>query len=1316
MLVLCASGSARATWAADTIPFQRFTTADGLPHDFVTALAQSADGRLWVGTRVGVSVYDGMRIHAVALPDSLRRGSVAALQPMPDGSMWIAFDQRGLVRVRNGRVLETALSGVKTVDLLAHDGTLWVAAADAVWRRRAEDARFQKRSLGYSIRPPAMLEAHPEAGTGPYDIARGPHGEIWVLDGRRGPGRLRRDGTLAFLGPSTHPDSLWISMATDAPGRLLLTRRHHNTLVALAPDTGTQDVLARQLPGANYVFREGAHAYVTTVHGFRRLPPTPNGTALSFGPAQGLPDVIPTTIHDAPHGGLWIGTLNGLLHVPRPDARHVTTLDGVVLRNVNRFMTGAAGDLWAHSYGTGLLQLRPVRTQVTPNEHRGWGQGVHSADGSAHALTTDHWYRHAPGRGWTRVRPTPGAVRGEVDVSGVGFFWHDDGLYRWPPDPDRPPKRLVAWPPEQRGQHHVTRTPSGALLVRAREMLLRVDPNASSETRLDTLAQFPEFAEARGRYMEATNRGDVWMASGTHGLIHLNPRIGTDAHRHLPGEPLTNVTPLGDSLVLASARSGLFVVDAATGATQTHLTRVDGLLNTDVNDAIVYGDSLYVSHSNGLTVLPAEAVQLPAVPHATITGVTVDQRARTVSDTLRLAPDARSLQVTYAAPHLRNPDRVRFEYRLLPGDSTWQSTDQPSLRLASLAPGSYRFEVRARMAARLGSPAVLRFAVAPSLYETTWVRLLGVLFLLALVALGYRWRVRALQRRKADLQRRVQQQTKALRAEKQTTEAQARRLAALDEAKNRFFANLSHEFRTPLTLLLGPLRDLLNRDDLAPTDRTALDTMQRSAERLQRLIHQLLDLSKLTAGRMDLNRQPVDVVAFARRMHEAFVPLAERQHVDLRFRAAVELLPAALDPTHLETILSNLLSNAVKFTPHDGTVWLTAGQEDPPDGDTVRLVVKDTGPGISEADLQRIFDRFEQVDGSTTRPHEGTGIGLSLTRELVRLHGGTIGVESEVGHGSAFTVRLPRAAPGDDPPERGHLDPEPALEPRATNGVAHDAPTADDSTDVADDRSPLPGSAAPSPDAPVVLIAEDNADVRAYLRRHLSDTYRVRDAENGADALAMIQETPPDLLVCDVMMPKMDGLALCEAIKSDAALRTLPVLMLTAKATPDDTVAGLDCGADDYVTKPFDIRELKQRVARLLNVRATLKATYQGTLHVESVDLDVDDADAAFLQAVLHALDDHLSDADFSVDHLAQSVALSRRQLTRRFRDVTGETPAAFIRGYRLDRAAEHLADGHAGTIAELAYSVGFGSASYFSTAFKKRFGCPPSHYPENGV
>lgn len=897
----------------DQIPFHRFTAQDGLPNDFVTALAQTSDGRLWVGTRVGVVVYDGIAFRSVALPDSLQRGAVTALHSMPDGSMWIAFTRRGLVRVRHGRVVETALHGVKVVEVEAHEGTLWVATDDAVWRRQSQDERFHKLALGYTVRPPAMLKAYPDAGTGPYDMVRGPHGEIWILDGRRGPGRLRQDGSIAFLGQRAHPDSLWISLEVDGSGRLLLTRRNHSTLAALIPRTGRLDILAHNLSGANYVFRDEAYAYVTTVNGFQRVPLTADGVPLHLGPERGLPDVIPTAVHNTPDNGLWIGTQNGLLHLPRMDVRHIAAIDdGTPLRNVNRFMTGAEGELWAHSYGTGLLQLHPDRKRVIPDGYRGWGQGVHSADGYAHALTTDHWYRYAPNRGWEQVRRTSGAVRGVVDSAGVGFFWHDDGLYRWPPNADRPPERLVEWLPEQRGMHYVTSTPDGQLLVRARGVMLAVHPDAPSGARIDTLAQFSAFADARGRYMEATGQGDVWIAASTHGLLHLNPRTSIEAHLHLPGAPLVNVTTLGDSLVLASSRSGLFIVDAATGTAQNHLTRADGLLNTSVNDATVYGDSLYVSHPNGLTVLPVAALRPPPVPAATITGVSVDQKTRAVSDTLHLSPSAHALQVTYAAPHLRNPDRVHFEYRLLPNDSTWHAIDPPSLQIAGLAHGTHRFEVRARIADRTGTTAALAFVVAPSLYETTWFRLVGVVFLIGLAAVGYRWRIRTLQEREAELQRHVKKQTEALRAEKQTTEAQAERLAELDEAKNRFFANLSHEFRTPLTLILGLLNDVLAEHDVSSACRASLITTRRNAEQVQRLIQRLLDLSKLTAGHMELNRQPVNVVAFCRRMHEAFVPLAEREGIALHFRTDSEMLAATLDPGHLETIISNLLSNAIK--------------------------------------------------------------------------------------------------------------------------------------------------------------------------------------------------------------------------------------------------------------------------------------------------------------------------------------------------------------------------------------------------------------------
>ena len=1289
--------------AQDTVPFRRFTTHDGLPHESITALAQTADGRLWIGTQTGLSVYDGRRFGTSPLPDSLRGAGVLDVQPMPDGSAWVTLRSwHGAVQVRHRRVVRTERlpNGAKVDRLLTRADTLLATTEQAVWTLPPDAHSFQRHPLPYDVKPSSMLAAHPTSGVGIRDAAQAPDGTLWVLDGRFGPGRFRRDGSVDFVGLSTRADSLWTSLAVAPDGRLLLTRRGAHSLLAYAPDTRGTEVLMDDLRGANYVSRAGHTAYVTAASGLQRIDLRTDDRSSTLGPSLGLPDTPPTSVLKDRSGTLWVGTRDGLLHLHAPAVRHVTSVSGKKITYANRFKTGRAGELWVQTYGSGLVRLRPSRRRATPDGRAEWGQGVRSADGRLHALSNGNWYRSRPDTGWEYVGPTGGAVRGAVDESGTAYFWHDDGVYEHAPGAPAAPRPLLRWPPNARAAYQLARSPDGRLLVRARDALLELRPDATGPVQVDTLAHLPHFADVGGRHMAATAQGDVWIVSpngDNRGLLHVN--IDADSsrpHLHLPGESVYNVSASGDSLVLASARSGLFLLDPHRDTLRRHLTRNDGLLSTYARGAALHGDSLYVSHSGGLTVLPrTTALRSPSVPAATITEVQVNHAPRPVRDSLSLPAGGRTLDVRYAAPHLRNPQRITFEYRLLPGTPTWHTTDRPSRQFAALDRGAHRFEVRARLGDRTGPPATFSVVIAPRYYETWWFWGLCIVGLIGIGGLAYRGRVAHLRRRQAALEQAVSERTRALRDEKQKTEAQAERLAELDAAKNRFFANLSHEFRTPLTLIIEPLRSLMGTlEDESPARAERLRPVLRNARRLERLIGQLLDLSRLTAGQMDLQRQPVDLVAAARELHEAFVPLAERHELTLAFRAEVDTLPASVDPDKLEKILSNLLSNALKFTEPGGTVWLAVSRSESPPPQA-HLVVKDTGVGIPEADLQRIFDRFAQVDGSTTRPQEGTGIGLALTRDLVELHSGTIGVESEPGAGSAFTVRLPL----------GDLSAHESVE-GATAGSAPSPPPANGPTPAGDGAAPA--------DAPTLLVVDDNPDVRTFLRRALDDRFRIETAATGTDALEQMRAGPPDAVVSDVMMPEMDGFELCEAVKSDDDLRTIPVLLLTARAEVADTVDGLACGADDYLTKPFDVRELAQRIDRLLAVRETLRGEYAQTVQVDAVDLPVDGGEAAFVKKVLSAIHAAIDDPELTVDRLADTVALSRRQLTRRLRDAVDESPAALIRRLRLERAAEALDDEDPPRIADLAYAVGFRTPSHFSRTFKKHFGCPPSRYPDD--
>ncbi|HSG46368.1 MAG TPA: ATP-binding protein, partial [Longimicrobiales bacterium] len=526
---------------------------------------------------------------------------------------------------------------------------------------------------------------------------------------------------------------------------------------------------------------------------------------------------------------------------------------------------------------------------------------------------------------------------------------------------------------------------------------------------------------------------------------------------------------------------------------------------------------------------------------------------------------------------------------------------------------------------------------------------------------------------------------------------QAEDLAELHQARSRMFANLSHEFRTPLTLILGPLKSLLagREGTLEPGVRNQHALMLRNGERLLRLINQILDLSKIQGGALSLRTRTADLVSFVRTVTAACAPLMEGRSLVLVWRSDAEALLCAFDPEHMETVLLNLLSNAAKFTEPGGSVEV--GVRDA--GGWAEITVSDTGIGIRAEEIPRVFHRFHQSDASPTRRFAGTGIGLTLAKELVELHGGTITVESTPGVGSTFTVRLPQAEEVRDP-----ACPQPDWDGGFEDDPGDDLASRVSAMEV-DVGAPAPDRE-PGDDRTTVLVVDDNADVRIYLRSILSKTYRVIEARDGAEGLSVVRDSLPDLVVADVMMPGLDGLALGRELKTDPLTDAIPLILLTARAEPQDEVAGLSQGADAYLVKPFDPHVLEARVANLLAQRRLLRERFrQG----EAVPPATVPETSAPLDSRLRPLvEARLADPDFGPDALATDAGLSYHQLYRALRDELGVTPSGFIRRVRVECAAALLRAG-AGNVTEIAYSVGFESLSYFRRAFHERFGASPT-------
>jgi len=655
---------------------------------------------------------------------------------------------------------------------------------------------------------------------------------------------------------------------------------------------------------------------------------------------------------------------------------------------------------------------------------------------------------------------------------------------------------------------------------------------------------------------------------------------------------------------------------------------------------------------------------------------------------LHLSHREQILSFTFAALDFRSPSKNLYAYFMEGFEDSWNYTDASNREVTytNLDHGSYTFRVKGSNNSGVWNEegTSLRIIISPPWWETQWA-FLGYFLVLVGMAVSF-WRFQV---SKIKLTHQVELE-----------HLSAEHYHELDDHKSRFMANISHEFRTPLTLILGPVGNLISqiKNQEMQAD---LSLIQRQAKRLLELVVQLLDISKLDDKNMILQVSQQNIVPLLRGLVLSFASLAERKKIDLIFESTDENIQIFVEREAIVKILNNLLSNAFKFTEVGNTIMVGISRSKTSmlskEGEII-IRVSDTGIGIPENHLTKVFDRFHQVDNTETRQWGGTGIGLSLTKELVDIHRGKITVESNAEIGTVFTIRLPLG--------KQHLAAHEIVHPG--NVATEDTQTEPIEPDHENSRN---FSEADNGDAlPILLIVEDNVDVRNYIRSYLEKSYQCHEATDGQDGLNKVRELIPDLVISDIMMPKMNGLEFCRHMKTDERTSHIPVLMLTAKADIESKVKGLETGADAYLTKPFEAKELRIRIKNLIDQRQVLRERFQREFSLIPADLDISSMDRHFLERAVGIISDHLDDTDFKVDNLAQNIFMSRQQLNRKLRALTGRTAVEFIRLIRLKRAAMLLGNNHA-TITEIAYKVGFSNPSHFSRSFHQEYGKTPSAF-----
>jgi len=822
------------------------------------------------------------------------------------------------------------------------------------------------------------------------------------------------------------------------------------------------------------------------------------------------------------------------------------------------------------------------------------------------------------------------------------------------------------------------------------------------------------------------SRGWVWIGT-REGISIFNPK--TKVFRSLTnrvGLPENYVFEIAEDEfhnIWYSSRNGLYKITIEASGKEYRLRynsydESDGLQSRQLNLNAVCktkANELIFGGANGFNIFkPAQIKHVQRPSLLAMTGlemynhnIEVGERVGnhiilpksiTELDELILTHKENIFSLKFGLLNYFNNRKIVYKYNLEGFDKRWLTvtSEMRKATFTNLDPGEYTFHVKAF---NENSPVVvgetqLKIIILPPFWRTTWAYVLYTLTALLLLLTIRNRGIKKLKQEFALEQERIQS-----RQLREMEQKEAERLRELDLLKIKFLTNLSHEFRTPISLILAPVEKLLNESG-DKTRNGQLSMIRRNARRLLNLVNQLLDFRKMEEQELKLNVSEGDIVSFIKDATDSFFDLAERKQIRLSFKSSIENLLVLFDHDKIERILFNLLSNAFKFTPSGGSVSVELQSLPPQREDgrvSLELKVSDSGIGIPEDKHEKIFESFFQNETSPTILNQGSGIGLSITKEFVKMHGGEISVESKQGSGTCFTVRLELVASVNSKQENMESSGETEF------------PTFKEEDDLFDETH-TSDKRIRKRNAPVVLLVEDNEDFRFYLKDNLKLSYKIIEASNGKEGWQKALALHPHLVVSDISMPEMNGIELCEKLKSDRRTRHIPVILLTALTAEDDQLKGLETGANDYMTKPFNFEILHSKIKNLLTLHQTFKKTYTKQINLQAPEMEIESDDLKFINKVLLYIEKNLNNEQLSVEDLSKHIGMSRVSLYKKCLNVTGVTPVDYIRSVKLEKAAVLLEKSNK-TVAEICYMTGFGTPNYFSKLFKAKYNMLPSEY-----
>ena len=817
-----------------------------------------------------------------------------------------------------------------------------------------------------------------------------------------------------------------------------------------------------------------------------------------------------------------------------------------------------------------------------------------------------------------------------------------------------------------------------------------------------TLQEVQAFQDNRFLCIHEDEKGGLWLGTSLAGIHIYDPDSKEvkviDDQQGLPGNTVVTIIADQDGDRWAGTYNGMALL-SPEGQILSSISEEDGLIDREFNRYACYlsdnGDVL-MGTVNGLNVIRPKQLKgwlnRTRDPKIYLTGLeyfnsslgkdTLQTYGLVELDEITLPATKRYLRLSFSMSNYVKPEENHYAYKFEGKSEDWILLDNNHrLNFNDLPAGKYQLLVKGIDPFGNQTAEPLRIAIHAKafFYQQIWfyLLLLGLLGGLSLI-----WIFR--------LRRAVRKATTQIRQDKELIENQANRLQELDQAKSRFFTNISHEFRTPLTVIGGVVQQLEQKiKSLYPKE---LNLIQRNNQNLLNLVNQILDLRKLESGKLTVNYIQGDIIIYLRYILESFHSYASSKEIQLKFESDQPTFWMDYDEEKLLRIITNLLSNAIKFTePGGGDVVMKVWVKD-----QFEIEIVDHGRGIAKEKLDNIFNRFYQTDTSSNKHGEGTGIGLALVQELVHLMNGQISVQSELYKGSTFRIQLPIRQNAEK------LEPENILKKTLVSQVGE-----------LNGHPNIMVPEASTQNLPSLLIIEDNQDIVQYMQGVLAPSYQIFVAYDGAAGIKLALEKVPDLIISDVMMPEKDGFEVCETLKQDIRTSHIPIILLTAKIDDQSRLLGLRQGADAYLPKPFNQEELLVRLEKLLELRQGLQARYAGLQIPDTPSSEATQQEDAFLQEVRDIVMTHLDDAEFSVPDLCKKIGMSRTQLHRKMKALTNASTTRFIRVVRVQEAQKLLKNSDL-NITQVAFEVGFKDPSYFSKVFTQESGVSPSDFVKN--